>query len=82
MLVEALAVYEQDLGRTGDLPVSRQNRGQHLVTWPASPNAFIAWGDPDTGAADTELAAAVRLADQPIASSCYCRGCAPVADNH
>ena len=79
--VEALAVYEQDLGRTGDLPVSRQNRG-NIWSLTGLAECLHRVGDPEAKAADAVLAAAVRLADQPIASSCYCRGCAPVADNH
>lgn len=78
---EALTVYEHDLGRTGDLPVSRQNRG-NIWSLTGLAECLHRLGDPHAKAADAELAAAMRLADQPIASSCYCRGCTPAAGNH
>ena len=73
-LAEALAVYECDLGRKGDLPVSRQNRGN---VWSLAGLAECLRRLEDAGATDvdTALTAALRLADQAIVSSCFCRGC-------
>ena len=74
-VAEALTVYECDLGRRGDLPVSRQNRG-NIWSLAGLAECLRRLGKSDAKAADAELAAAMRLADRPIASSCYCRGCA------
>ena len=73
-VAEALAVYECDLGRKGDLPVSRQNRGN---VWSLAGLAECLRRLDDAGAtdADATLTAALRLADQSIVSSCFCRGC-------
>ena len=57
------------LGHTGDLPVSRQNRG-NIWSLAGLAECLHRLGGEDTGAADTELAAAMRLADRVVASSC------------
>ena len=77
-VAEALAIYECDLGHTGDLPVSRQNRG-NIWSLAGLAECLHRLGGEDTGAADAELAAAMRLADRAVTSSCFCRGCAPAA---
>ena len=77
-VAEALAIYECDLGRAGDLPISRQNRG-NIWSLAGVAECRHRLGDTDTGAANAELAAAMRLADRTITSSCFCRGCVPAA---
>jgi tetratricopeptide (TPR) repeat protein len=77
-VAEALAIYECDLGRKGDLPVSRQNRG-NIWSLAGLAECLHRLNGEDTGAADAELAAAMRLADRAVTSSCFCRGCTPVA---
>ena len=70
---EARVIYERDLGHDEELPVSRQNRGN---VWSLSGlvECYEKLGDPRAGDAGAALAAALPLADQPVTSSCFCRG--------
>ena len=70
---EARVIYERDLGHDEELPVSRQNRGN---VWSLSGlvECYEKLGDSRAGDAGTALAAALPLADQPVTSSCFCRG--------
>ena len=70
---EARVIYERDLGHDEELPVSRQNRGN---VWSLSGLAecYEKLGDSRAGDAGAALAAALPLADQPVTSSCFCRG--------
>ena len=77
-VAEARAVYDCDLGRTDDLPISRQNRG-NVWALAGLAECLRRLGDPQADAAEDELAAALRRADRVISSSCFCRGSAPAA---
>ena len=70
---EARVIYERDLGHDEELPVSRQNRGN---VWSLSGlvECYEKLGDSRAGDAGAALAAALPLADQPVTSSCFCRG--------
>ena len=70
---EARVIYERDLGHDEELPVSRQNRGN---VWSLSGlvECCEKLGDPRAADAGAALAAALPLADQPVTSSCFCRG--------
>ena len=70
---EARIVYERDLGHTDQLAVSRQNRNN---IWSLSGLAEVCriCDDPGAEAATKALADALPLADQPVTSSCFCRG--------
>ena len=70
---EARVIYERDLGHDEELPVSRQNRGN---VWSLSGLAecYEKLEDPRAGDAGAALAAALPRADQPVTSSCFCRG--------
>ena len=70
---EARVIYERDLGHDEELPVRRQNRGN---VWSLSGlvECYEKLGDPRAGDAGAALAAALPLADQPVTSSCFCRG--------
>ena len=70
---EARVIYERDLGYDDELPVSRQNRGN---VWSLSGLAecYEKLGDPRAADAGAALAAVLPLADQPVTSSCFCRG--------
>ena len=72
---EARVIYERDLGHDEALPVSRQNRGN---VWSLSGLAecYRKLGDARLQTAEAALAAARPLADQPVTSSCFCRGLA------
>ena len=73
-VAEALLVYECDLGRIDDLPISRQNRG-NIWSLAGRAECLHRLEDSEMAAADVDLAAAVSNADQTISSSCFCRGC-------
>ena len=70
---EARVIYERDLGHDDELPVSRQNRGN---VWSLSGlvECYEKLGDPRVGDARAALATVLLLADQPVTSSCFCRG--------
>ena len=70
---EARVIYERDLGHDDELPVSRQNRGN---VWSLSGlvECYEKLGDPRAGDAGKAFAAVLPLADQPVTSSCLCRG--------
>ena len=76
-VAEAKAVYEADLGHNDELPISRQNRGN---IWSLSGFAECCQrdGDPRRDSATVALKRALPLADQPVTSSCFCRGMAGV----
>ena len=72
-VAEALQVYECDLGRNNDLPISRQNRG-NIWSLAGRVECLHRLEDSEMAAADANLAAAAGHADQTISSSCFCRG--------
>ena len=72
-VAEAKTIYEMDLGHTDELPISRQNRGN---IWSLSGFAECCQRDGDDRfeAASAALKLVLPLADQPVTSSCFCRG--------
>ena len=72
-VAEAKTIYEMDLGHTDGLPISRQNRGN---IWSLSGFAECCQRDGDDRfeAASAALKLVLPLADQPVTSSCFCRG--------
>ena len=74
-IADAAVIYESDLGHTDELPISRQNRG-NIWSLSGLAEAYRRLDDPRLGAAEAALALALPLADQPVTSSCFCRGLA------
>lgn len=74
-IYEARVIYERDLGHDDELLANRQNCGN---VWSLSGLAecYEELGDPRAGDARAALAVALPLADQPVTSSCFCRGSA------
>ena len=74
-VAEAKAIYETDLGHTDELAISRQNRGN---IWSLSGFAECCQKDGDErgDVARMALEQVLPLADQPVTSSCFCRGLA------
>ena len=65
----ARVIYERDLGHDEEMPVSRQNRGS-VWSLLGLVECYEKLGDSRAGDAGAALAAA----DQPVTSSCFCRG--------
>ena len=76
---EARVIYERDLGYDDELPVSRQNRGK-VWSLLGLVECYEKLCNQRAGDAVAALTAVLPLADQPMTSSCFCRGRAGVSD--